>query len=56
MIHMSIEGNFGTRAAAADALRDAAALVESGAWQATQPSEANPLVFITQVYDENDET
>lgn len=53
-VHIEVDGTFGTRAAAAEALREAADLVLSGAWQASQPSDANPTVRITQI-DEDDE-
>lgn len=54
-IHIEVEGTFGTRLAAAEALREAAVLVESGAWQGSQPSGANPTVFITESYGEEDD-
>lgn len=54
-VRIEVEGIFGTRAAAAEALREAADLVLSGIWQASQSSDANPTIFITQI-DENDES
>jgi hypothetical protein len=53
-VRIEVEGTFGTRAAAAEALREAANLVLSGVWQGSQASDANPTVFITEV-DEDDE-
>jgi hypothetical protein len=48
-ICVEVDGQFETREEASQALREAARMVDSGMWIASQPSRANPMIFITEV-------
>ena len=53
-IHIDIDGDFDTFEEAASAVRDAANVIERGQFCAKQPGDANPTIFITENYEDDE--